>query len=121
MTGSRSFGGKRELLARGLLWSGASILLSQLPAADSLLVLDYHRIGNPDDDLFDPGVFSATAEEFSDQITYLKRRVSPVTLEVPKERLVSPSRCQSHAGYAGSSDTGHRASSRIEIALSSNE
>jgi peptidoglycan/xylan/chitin deacetylase (PgdA/CDA1 family) len=81
MTGGRSFGGKREWLARGLLWSGASFLLSQLPARDSLLVLNYHRIGNADDDLFDPGVFSAAAEEFSDQISYLKRRVSPVTLE----------------------------------------
>jgi len=81
MAGSRSFGGKREMMARGLLWSGAAFLLSQLPARDSLLVLNYHRIGNPDDDLFDPGVFSATAEEFSNQIAYLKRRVSPVTLE----------------------------------------
>ncbi|MGD0858644.1 MAG: polysaccharide deacetylase family protein [Terracidiphilus sp.] len=81
MAGGRSFGGKRELLARGLLWSGGAFLLSQLPARDSLLVLNYHRIGNADDDLFDPGVFSATAEEFSDQIAYLKRRVSPVTLE----------------------------------------
>ena len=81
MTGGRSFGGKRELLARGLLWSGASFLLSQLPARDSLLVLNYHRVGNPDEDLFDPGVFSATAEEFGDQISYLKRSLSPVTLE----------------------------------------
>jgi peptidoglycan/xylan/chitin deacetylase (PgdA/CDA1 family) len=77
----RSFGGKRELLARGLYWSGASFLLSQLPAQDSLLVLNYHRIGNPDDDLFDPGVFSATADQFNDQISYLKRHISPVTLE----------------------------------------
>jgi peptidoglycan/xylan/chitin deacetylase (PgdA/CDA1 family) len=81
MAGGRSFGGRRELLARGLLWSGAAFLLSQLPARDSLLVLNYHRIGNPEEDLFDPGVFSATAEEFSDQIAYLKCRASPVTLE----------------------------------------
>jgi peptidoglycan/xylan/chitin deacetylase (PgdA/CDA1 family) len=81
MTGGLSFGGKRELLARGLLWSGASFLLSQLPARDSLLVLNYHRIGNPDEDLFDPGVFSATAEEFDKQIAYLKRHASLVSLE----------------------------------------
>lgn len=74
-------GGKREWLAHGLLWSGASFLLSQLPARDLLLVLNYHRIGNPDDDLFDPGVFSATAEQFSNQISHLKRHVSLVTLE----------------------------------------
>jgi hypothetical protein len=76
-----SFGGKRELLARGLFWSGASFLLSKLPARDSLLVLDYHRIGDPDDDLFDPGVFSATADQLNDQIAYLKRYVSVITLE----------------------------------------
>ena len=75
------FDGKRELLARGLFWSGASFLLSQLPPRDSLLVLNYHRIGNPDDDIFDPGVFSATAEQFNNQISYLKRHVSLVTLE----------------------------------------
>jgi peptidoglycan/xylan/chitin deacetylase (PgdA/CDA1 family) len=74
-------GGKREMLARALLWSGASFLLSKLPVRDSLLVLNYHRIGNPDDDLFDPGVFSATGEQLDDQVAYLKRHVSLVTLE----------------------------------------
>jgi peptidoglycan/xylan/chitin deacetylase (PgdA/CDA1 family) len=81
MAGGASFGGKRELLARGLLWSGAFSLLSQLPARDSLLVLNYHRIGNAEDDLFDPGVFSATAEEFDNQISYLKSNLSLVTLD----------------------------------------
>jgi peptidoglycan/xylan/chitin deacetylase (PgdA/CDA1 family) len=76
-----SFGGKRELLARGLLWCGASSLLAQLPTRDSLLVLNYHRIGNAEDDLFDPGVFSATADEFNNQIAYLKRHASLVTLD----------------------------------------
>jgi hypothetical protein len=75
MMGGLNFRGKRELLARGLLWSGASFLLSRLPARDSLLVLNYHRIGNPDDDLFDPGVFEATADQFNDQISHQKRRV----------------------------------------------
>ena len=75
------FGGKREILARGLLWSGAASLLARLPARDSLLVLNYHRIGNPDEDPFDPGVFSATGDQFAGQIAFLKRRVSLVTLE----------------------------------------
>jgi peptidoglycan/xylan/chitin deacetylase (PgdA/CDA1 family) len=81
MAGGLSFGGKREWLARALLLSGASFVLSQLPERDLLLVLNYHRIGNPDEDLFDPGVFSATAEQFDDQISYLKQHVSLVTLE----------------------------------------
>jgi len=77
----RPFPGKREVLARVLLWSGVPSILSSLPPRDQLIVLNYHRIGNPDDDLFDPGVFSATQDEFNDQIAYLKRRVLPVTLE----------------------------------------
>jgi hypothetical protein len=81
MAGKPNLGGKRNLLARGLLWSGAPFLLSQLPARDSLVILNYHRIGNADDDLFDPGVFEATAEQLDNQISYLKRHVSLVTLE----------------------------------------
>jgi peptidoglycan/xylan/chitin deacetylase (PgdA/CDA1 family) len=75
------FAGKREWLARGLLSSGVASLLSQLPDRDALLVLNYHRIGNANDDLFDPGVFSATAEQFNEQISFLKRSTSLVTLE----------------------------------------
>ena len=81
MTYVRELSRKRELLARGLLWTGATVLLSLLQERDSLLVLNYHRIGNPDSDLFDPGVFSATAEEFNDQIAWLKRHASLVSLE----------------------------------------
>jgi peptidoglycan/xylan/chitin deacetylase (PgdA/CDA1 family) len=75
------FRGKRELLARGLHWSGTTFLLGFLPAKDMLLVLNYHRIGNPDDDPFDPGVFSATGDQLNEQISYLKRHVSLVTLQ----------------------------------------
>jgi peptidoglycan/xylan/chitin deacetylase (PgdA/CDA1 family) len=81
MAGDLNFGGKRELLARGLHWSGASFLLAHLPARDALLVLNYHRIGTAADDLFDPGVFSATADELDHQIGYLKRHLSLVTLD----------------------------------------
>jgi len=75
------FGGKREFLAGGLYVTRLISLLGQMPARDSLLVLNYHRIGDPRNDLFDPGVFSATADQFSEQVSYLKRHVSLVTLE----------------------------------------
>ena len=81
MTYSKNGSWKRELLSRGLLWTGAAHLLSMLPERDSLTVLTYHRIGNADKDLFDPGVFSATGEELNDQIAYLKRHVSLVSLD----------------------------------------
>jgi peptidoglycan/xylan/chitin deacetylase (PgdA/CDA1 family) len=81
MASSGSFGGKRELLARGLHWSGVSLLLKHLPARDSLLVLNYHRIGNPEEDLFDPNLFSTTAGQFDEQISYMKRNHWLITLE----------------------------------------
>jgi peptidoglycan/xylan/chitin deacetylase (PgdA/CDA1 family) len=75
------FGGKRELLAGGLHVTRVISLLGRMPARDSLLVLNYHRIGDPADDLFDPGVFSATADQLSEQVSYLRRHVSLVPLE----------------------------------------
>jgi peptidoglycan/xylan/chitin deacetylase (PgdA/CDA1 family) len=81
MTALSHFGGKRELLAKALFWSGAAFLFGQLPERDLLLVLNYHRIGNRDDDPFDPGVFSATEDQLNEQISYLKRHVSLVTLQ----------------------------------------
>lgn len=68
-------------MAHGLFWTGAPFLLGRLPERNVLLVLNYHRIGDPDGDPFDPGVFSATGDQLSEQISYLKRRVSLVTLE----------------------------------------
>ncbi len=37
-----------------------------------LVTLNYHRIGNPEQSTLDPGVFSATAEQFEAQLRYLK-------------------------------------------------
>jgi peptidoglycan/xylan/chitin deacetylase (PgdA/CDA1 family) len=73
--------GKRELLARGLLRGGATFLLRNLPQRDSLLVLNYHRVGNAEQDLYDPWLFSATAEELDAQISFLKRQLTFVTLD----------------------------------------
>jgi peptidoglycan/xylan/chitin deacetylase (PgdA/CDA1 family) len=64
-----------------MYWSGAALLCGSLPARNTLLVLVYHRIGNRDEELFDPGIFSATGEQLDEQIAYLKRVVSLVTLE----------------------------------------
>jgi peptidoglycan/xylan/chitin deacetylase (PgdA/CDA1 family) len=72
--------GGRERLARTLLRSGFSSLLSLLPAKDSLLVLTYHRVGDDESDPWNPSVFSATAEEFDAQVSYVKRKHALVTL-----------------------------------------
>lgn len=72
------------MLARGLYWSGITSVLHNLPPKNSLLVLNYHRIGKSADDLFDPGVFSATSDELNEQLIYLKRNASLVTLAEAK-------------------------------------
>ena len=73
--------GKREFLARLMYRSGVIGLSSHMPARDTLLVLTYHRIGDAAATMFDPGVYSATADEFHDQIAYLKNAVSMVTMD----------------------------------------
>jgi peptidoglycan/xylan/chitin deacetylase (PgdA/CDA1 family) len=100
-------GGKRELLARGLLWSGATHLLHKLPARNCLLVLNYHRIGNPAEDPFDPGVFSATPDGLDEQITYLKRHVSFVTLEEAVDFIVNEKTTKSHIRVLITFDDGY--------------
>lgn len=73
--------GKQELLASFCSWTGLTRVLESLPQRRALIILNYHRIGNADETLFDSGVFSATAEQFDSQITYLKRRFHMATLE----------------------------------------
>ena len=73
--------GERERLARVMLRSGFSSLLSVLPAKDSLLVLTYHRVGDDETDPWDPAIFSATADEFDAQVSYVKRKHALVTLD----------------------------------------
>ncbi len=75
--------GKRDLLAGALCGLGLPQLLGRVPSRDVLVVLNYHRIGDPRDDEFDPGVFSATAGEFDEQISYLKREGALVPLAAP--------------------------------------
>jgi len=65
--------GKRNLLANVLQGSGANYLLARAPVWQGLTVFNYHRIGEPGDSPFDPGLFSATAEEFAAQVRYLTR------------------------------------------------
>jgi peptidoglycan/xylan/chitin deacetylase (PgdA/CDA1 family) len=73
--------GKQELLARICSRTGLTRVLESMPKRRGLIILNYHRIGNADETPFDSGVFSATAEQFDSQITYLKRRFHISTLE----------------------------------------
>lgn len=63
--------GKRELLANVLQRTGTNLVLSRLPLWHGLTVLNYHRIGDAGKSTFDPGLFSATPEQFAAQVRYL--------------------------------------------------
>jgi peptidoglycan/xylan/chitin deacetylase (PgdA/CDA1 family) len=65
--------GKRNLLANVLQGTGANFLLARTPVWHGLTVFNYHRIGEPGDSPFDPGLFSATAEQFAAQVRFLTR------------------------------------------------
>src|SRR5207245_5405986 len=52
--------GLSGLISRALQWSG-------------IVCLNYHRIGDGSSSLFDRGLWSATPEEFSAQVRFLKR------------------------------------------------
>lgn len=69
---------KREILAGVLQHSGAGRLLARTPAWRGLLVLNYHRIGVPGETCFDPGLFSASEEQFADQVRFLIRNFDVV-------------------------------------------
>ena len=70
---------KRELLARAFAVTGFTDILELLPQRPVLLVLTYHRVGNPLDTPYDSGVFSATAEELDAHVSHLKRRFNFVS------------------------------------------
>lgn len=69
--------------------------LSTFYRAGGLLVLNYHRIGSPDDTPYDPGVFSATEEDFDWQVVYLKKHYRIATLEDALDFLEAPQLCKS--------------------------
>jgi peptidoglycan/xylan/chitin deacetylase (PgdA/CDA1 family) len=82
--------GKRENLAAFCAAFGLTRLLEALRQRDCLLVLNYHRLGNPATCAYDTGVFSATEEHFDEQIRYLKSKFSITTLEGVQEMVETP-------------------------------
>jgi peptidoglycan/xylan/chitin deacetylase (PgdA/CDA1 family) len=73
--------GKRERLARWAQRLGFTFLLARAPKRKQLLVLNYHRVGKAEETPFDPRVFSATAEEFDEQLKFLRRHCRVISLE----------------------------------------
>jgi peptidoglycan/xylan/chitin deacetylase (PgdA/CDA1 family) len=72
---------RRQAVARLFANLGVTAALEALPRASGILVLNYHRVGDANASPYDPGVFSASAEEFDRQVAYLKRALHLVTLD----------------------------------------
>jgi len=72
---------KRDRVARLSNRIGLTALLEAVPTRDCLLVLNYHRIGDPAKTELDPGVFAATVEGFRYQIRAIQRRLPIVGVE----------------------------------------
>ena len=64
---------KREFLAKQLSAFGVLRILESVALRSGLLVVNYHRLGDSNGNLFDDGVFSARPEDFEIQVTYLRR------------------------------------------------
>ena len=73
--------GKREMLATASWVTGLTALCELWRKRRAIIVLNYHRIGNPNETQYDPLVFSATANEFEWQLGYLKRHFDIATLD----------------------------------------
>lgn len=71
----------------GLTW-----LLEALPRRDSILVLNYHRVGDSTSCQYDPDLFSATSEQFHDQVLYLKKNFNVTTLRQVQQMVDDPSK-----------------------------
>jgi peptidoglycan/xylan/chitin deacetylase (PgdA/CDA1 family) len=70
----------------GLLWT-----FEQLPSRPGVVVFAYHRIGNRDDCEYNRDLFSASAEQFDDHLSYLKRHI-PILLPHELSELIAKRR-----------------------------
>lgn len=79
---------KREIASQVLVHSGLGAVLRKAPWwRDGVLILNYHRVGLPDGETLDRGLWSATPAAFEQQMRFLKRHcriVSPADLLEPE-------------------------------------
>ena len=71
---------KKQMLATFATYTGITRILESIPGRSSLLILNYHRVGDPRLTQYDSGTFSCTADELDWQLGWLKRRFPITTL-----------------------------------------
>ena len=72
---------KKEMLSQFASHTGLTRLLESMPKRPSLLILNYHRVGNPALTPYDSATFSCSADELDWQLTWLKQRFPIVNLQ----------------------------------------
>ncbi len=73
--------GKKHFLANVLDYSGANRLLRHWDSWSGLLVLNYHRIGDPLECEFDRNLFSASQENFEKQVRLFQSSADLITVD----------------------------------------
>ena len=81
---------KRDLLARTLDVTGCGRVLRAARTWNGVLVLNYHRIGDPSDSLFDHKLWSASAEDFERQVAFLAKNFLVIGLGDLEHALSQP-------------------------------
>lgn len=81
---------KRDLLAHTLDATGCARVLRAVRPWNGVLIWNYHRIGDASGSLFDPHLFSATAEDFDRQVAFLKQNFDVIGLNDLEQALRQP-------------------------------
>ena len=71
---------KKGSVAQVLRCTGLLGLVEAMPKNPHIVILNYHRIGNPELSPYDRGVFSATEKGLREQVVYLKQRYHALTV-----------------------------------------
>jgi peptidoglycan/xylan/chitin deacetylase (PgdA/CDA1 family) len=71
---------KAALLARVVDGTGLARMLANLARRPTLIVVTYHRIGDPTGNILDDGVYSSTTASFEKQICFLRNHFHVLTL-----------------------------------------
>jgi peptidoglycan/xylan/chitin deacetylase (PgdA/CDA1 family) len=98
---------KRDRVSFAAATLGVTRMLEWLARRPCLLALNYHRVGDPGADGYDPALVEATAAEFDAQVGLLRKRFHMVDLAEAQDLAADPSRLR-HTHVLITFDDGYR-------------